>query len=115
MSKWEKCVTDFLVEQDSSLIAGMAGGFESGMTLLSQQEESEQLHTDALNKSSDMFSLQDSNADETFTMDLHNFEVDDTEEIADIPPADSQDVNEEHPAESEPTQSQETTGTQSMI
>ncbi len=62
-----------------------------------------------------MFSLQDSNADETFTMDLHNFEVDDTEEIADIPPADSPDVNEEHPAESEPTQSQETTGMQSTI
>ncbi len=62
-----------------------------------------------------MFSLQDSNADEPFTMDLHNFEVDDTEEITDIPPADSQDINAEHPTESEPTQSQETTGTQSTI
>ncbi len=63
-----------MAKADSSLISGMTSGFETGITLLSQQEENKKLQADALDNSSvDMFSKADSAENDMFSMDLTQF------------------------------------------
>ncbi len=39
LTQWEKCITNFLAKANSDVISGLQGGFETGMTLLSLQDE----------------------------------------------------------------------------
>lgn len=109
LTKWEHRITDFLA--DLSLIAGMSGGFETGIMLLSQQEESEQLHADALNDSSDMFSQADSVADDDdmFSMNLSQFAAYLHDEKESAQPQDSDSAGETKMPENSQEQQEENT------
>ncbi len=77
LTQWEKRITDFLVKADSDVISGLHGGFETGMTILSLQDEqaeiaiaAEESQEDAA--SADMFSIAGSQEADlvSFSLDL---------------------------------------------